>query len=89
MEGRAREKLQSARFQEYLENFNTQAVYKRLGFIIDQLDLFLELQSFITGKITSSYTPLDPSIQKQGRYSSKWGIIDNIDFRTSLDAIKT
>lgn len=86
---KCRKKLHSAKFQDYLENYNTQVVYKRVGFIIDQLGLFSELQSFITGKITSSFTPLDPSLQKQGHYSSKWGVIDNIDFKTVLDSIKT
>lgn len=86
---KSKEKLQTTKFQEYLEKFNTQAVYKRLGFIVNQLGLFPDLQDFIYGKITSSYAPLDPSLPKQGNYSSKWGIIDNIDFKTALDSIKT
>lgn len=86
---KSREKLQSARFQEYLEKFNIQVVYKRLGFIVNELGLFQELQDFITGKITSSFAPLDPSLDKHGNYNSKWGIIDNIDFKTVLESIKT
>ena len=86
---KSREKLQPARFQEYLEKFDTQAVYKRIGFIIHQLGLFPELQDFIIGKITSSYTPLDPTLDKHGRYDSRWGIIDNLDIKTVLDSIKT
>ncbi len=86
---KSREKLQPTRFQEYLEKFNTQVVYKRLGFIINELGLFSELQDFITGKISSSYAPLDPSLDKHGNYNSKWGIIDNIDFKTIIDSIKT
>lgn len=86
---KSRDKLQPDKFHDYLEKFNTQAVYKRLGFIIDRLNLFPELQNFITGKISSSYTPLDPSLPKQGNYSSKWSIIDNTDFKTALDSIKT
>lgn len=86
---KSREKIQPIRFQEYLEKFNTQAVYKRLGFIINELGLFQELQDYITGKITSSYTPLDSSLDKHGSYNSRWGIIDNMDFKTVLDSIKT
>jgi len=77
---KSREKLQPTRFQEYLKTFNTQVVYKRLGFIIGTLELYPELQEFITGKISSSYVPLDPSLDKHGSYNSKWGIIDNIGF---------
>lgn len=86
---KSKEKLQPTRFQDYLEKFNTQVVYKRLGFIISTLELYPELQKFIAGKISSSYAPLDPSLDKHGHYNSKWGIIDNIDFKTVLDSIKT
>jgi predicted transcriptional regulator of viral defense system len=86
---KCREKLQPTKFQEYLVKFDSQAVYKRLGFIFNELDLFQELQGFISEKISSSYTPLDPSLTKHGNYSSKWGIIDNIDFEIVLDFIKT
>lgn len=81
--------IQPDRVQDYIEKFNTQAVYKRLGFIIAQLGLFPGLQDFITEKITSSYTPLDPSLDKHGNYNSQWKVIDNIDFKTVLDSIKT
>lgn len=86
---KCREKLQQAKLQDYLEKLNAQVVYKRLGFIIDNLDLLPELQRFITRSISSSYAPLDPSLNKHGNYISKWRIIDNIDFKTVLDSIKT
>ena len=86
---KSREKIQTDKFKDYLEKFNTQVVYRRLGFIIGELELFPELQNFISGKITSSYSPLDPSLEKKGYYSSKWGIIDNTDFINILDSIKT
>lgn len=86
---KSREKLQPTKFQEYLHELNTQVVYKRLGFIIGTLELFPNLQNYIAAKISSSYAPLDPSLDKHGNYNSKWGIIDNIDFKTVLDSIKT
>jgi predicted transcriptional regulator of viral defense system len=86
---KSREKLQPVKFQEYLEKFDTQSVYKRLGFIIDSLELFPELQSFIAGKISPSCAPLDSSTDKHGNYSKKWNILDNIEFTTVLDSIKT
>ena len=86
---KSREKLQPAKFQEYLEIFNSQAIYKRFGYIIGALKLYPELQKFIAGKISSSFAPLDPSLDKHGHYNSKWGIIDNIDFKTVIGSIKT
>jgi predicted transcriptional regulator of viral defense system len=86
---KSRENLQPARFQEYLVKYDTEAVYKRLGYILDLLELFPEVQSFIKGRITTSYTPLDPTVDKHGHYSAKWGIIDNIDFKNSLASLRT
>lgn len=86
---KSRQKLNPIKLQNYLLRFDTQAVYKRLGFIISILDLFPELQDYIFGKITSTYTPLDPTHDKHGNYNSKWGIIDNVDYKSILDSIKT
>lgn len=83
------ERMQPDRLLEYLVSFNKQAVYKRFGFVINQLDLFPDLQADITEKITPSYVPLEPSLKKQGHYISKWGIIDNIDFNTVLNYLNT
>lgn len=86
---KSREKLKPSKFRDYLEKFSTQAVCKRLGFIIDQLGLFPELQNFISGNITPSYAPLDPSATKSGYHHSQWGIIDNMNFKTALKSIET
>lgn len=84
-----RKKLQPEKFQDYLEKFNSQVVFKRLGFILDQLMLFPELQNFISGTISTSFAPLEPSLHMQGNFSSRWRIVDNIDFTTVIDSIKT
>ena len=86
---KSRDKLQPAKFQEYLIKFNTQAVYKRFGFIIDQIGLFPELQDFISGNINPSYAPLTPSATKYGHHHSKWGIIDNMNFKAALKSLET
>ncbi|MEZ5035502.1 MAG: type IV toxin-antitoxin system AbiEi family antitoxin [Chitinophagaceae bacterium] len=86
---KSRKKLQSAKFQKYLAKFNTQVVYKRLGFIINQLGLLYELQDFISENISTSYAPLDPSATKYGHHYSQWGIIDNMNFKNVLKSIET
>jgi predicted transcriptional regulator of viral defense system len=86
---KSRTKLQPEKFEDYLKKINSQSVYKRLGFILDELGIYPELQAFISGKIAASYIPLDPSLEKRGYYRAKWRIIDNIDFETSLDSIIT
>jgi predicted transcriptional regulator of viral defense system len=86
---KCREKINPERVQEYLEKFNVQAVNKRLGFMLEQLGLFPELRNYIAGKITSSYTPMDPSLPKKGNHYSRWKLIDNIDFRIVRHSLNT
>ena len=86
---KSRERLQQEKFKEYLGLYDTQVVYKRLGFILDKLGLFHDLQGFIAAKVTSSYSLLAPSPRNHGHYSSKWGIVENIDFQSVIDSIKT
>ncbi len=86
---KCRDKLQSYKFMQYLERFDTQSVYKRLGYIIESLNLYPDLQNFIAEKLSPSYTTLDTSISKEGKYNVKWKVIDNVDFNTVLDAIET
>lgn len=86
---KCRENLQPSKFIDYLEKYDTQAIYKRLGFVVEHLNLFPDLQNFIIGKISSSYSALDPSLSKYGRHYSKWGIIDNISLKEALNSIKT
>ncbi len=86
---KSRNKIEPDRFLEYLDKYDTQAIYKRLGFIVDQLELFPELLNFIAKKITTSFAALDPILPKKGRYHSLWKIIDNIDFNDAINAIRT
>lgn len=86
---KCRNRLQPNKMEEYLFRYDTQSVYKRLGFILYNLELFPGLQSFISGRISPSYTLLDSSIPKQGKHYAKWKIIDNTDFKTILNAIRT
>jgi predicted transcriptional regulator of viral defense system len=86
---KGREKFKAVKFLDYLEKYDKQVVYKRLGFIINRLGLFPDLQDLISRKISLSYAPLDPSFPKQGNYCSKWGIIENFDFKTAINSVKT
>lgn len=75
--------------QKYLEQFNAQVVYKRLGFLSDKLGLFETLRNFISEKITDTYATLDPSLSRKGTHYSQWKIIDNIDIHSALQSIQT
>lgn len=86
---KCRTQLDVKRMEEYLIRFDTQVVFKRLGFISEQLGIFEGLRNFILEKITAAYAPLDPSLPKKGSHHSKWKIIDNIEIDSVIKSIQT
>lgn len=82
-------KLDQEKLLNYLKRFNSQAVNKRLGFILQNIDELKELRNEIAHGITSSYTILDPSIPGTGKHYSQWKIIDNIDISQALKSVGT
>ncbi|MDR3611214.1 MAG: hypothetical protein P4L27_11670, partial [Ignavibacteriaceae bacterium] len=85
----SRGKLNISKMLVYLEKFNAQAVYKRLGFLLQHLDLLQELRAEIQSKLTNSYILLDPSLPKNGKHYSQWSIIDNIGIDSAIKSILT
>lgn len=86
---KSRDKIKTDRIIEYLERFDAQVVYKRLGFLLQHLDILKELRMEIQSRLTSSYTLLDPSLTKKGKHYSGWKIVDNIDIKSTLKSIET
>jgi predicted transcriptional regulator of viral defense system len=86
---RGREKINSDKVIKYLEKFNAQVVYKRLGFILKQLDILQAITDEIRFKLSNAYTLLNPSLPKEGKHYSEWRIIDNIDIKSALKSLKT
>jgi len=86
---KSREKIKPDRVIEYLERYNAQVVYKRLGFLLQHLDILNELRTEIHSKLTSSYSLLEPSLTKKGKHYSVWKMVDNIDIKSALKSIKT
>jgi predicted transcriptional regulator of viral defense system len=86
---KSKEKIKSDRMIEYLERFDAQVVYKRLGFLLHHLDILKEFKTEIHPKLTTSYTLLDPSLIKKGKHYSDWKIVDNIDIKSVMKSVET
>ncbi len=86
---KSREKIKSDRLITYLERFDAQVVYKRLGFLLNQLDILQPVTSEIKSRLSSSYALLDPALSPKGKYHSQWKIIDNIDVKSVLESLGT
>jgi len=85
----SREKIKYDKLFEYSIKFKSQAVIKRLGFLLDTL----EIETYIIKKLqqekTLSYVLLDTELPKSGHLISRWSIQQNLETETIKSAIYT
>lgn len=74
---------------EYATKFDSQAVIKRLGFLLETLDINAEILGDLHKIKTASYTVLDTELPKTGRRNSRWSIQQNLETETIKSAIFT
>lgn len=86
---KSREKINIEKMLMYLDKFNAQVVYKRLGFLLQNLDILPILTKEIQSKLSTSYASLDPSLPKDGKHNSEWKIVDNVGIEFALKSIWT
>ncbi len=88
---KAKANLNTDKLLEYATLFGSLAAIRRLGFLLEILDIQLpimaELQKMV--KHSNTYVPLDTALPKEGRSQSRWGIIQNIDISSIQTAIFT
>jgi predicted transcriptional regulator of viral defense system len=80
-------KLNYEKMLEYAKRFDSQAVIKRLGFLLE----LLEIKNTTTDKLqklrTNSFVLLEPSYPKEGKSNFRWAIIQNIDTESIISPI--
>ena len=74
---------------DYIKKFNSQAVIKRLGFLLDILQIETEIKDDLQYLKTDSIVLLDTELPKSGKVISKWSIRKNIDIETITSGIYT
>jgi predicted transcriptional regulator of viral defense system len=74
---------------EYAVKFNSQAVIKRLGFLLDLLEIENEIIERLQILRTKSYVLLDTELPKTGKMVSRWSIQQNLETETIKSAIIT
>jgi len=74
---------------EYAKDFNSQAVIKRLGFLLDTLDIKTTIVDHLQKLKTKSIVLLDTELPKSGKTTTKWSIQQNIETETIKEAIYT
>ncbi|MDP2364617.1 MAG: transcriptional regulator [Ignavibacteria bacterium] len=86
---KSKDKIKSEKMMMYLEKFDAQVVYKRLGFILKHLEILTPLIEEIQSKLSNSYTLLDPALPKDGKHYSEWKLLDNVGIESALKSIRT
>ncbi len=86
---RIRDKINQEKMLSYINLINSQAVIKRLGFILHHLGILETLKKEIKSKLSNSYAYLDPSLPKKGKHTSEWKIIDNSNIESVIKSIET
>lgn len=85
----SRERIKFNVLLEYAIRFNSQAVVKRLGFILEILKINTNIIEDLQKLKTSSVVLLDTELPKIGKIKTKWSIQQNIELETIKTAIYT
>lgn len=84
-----KEKLDFKKLLEYTIKFNSQAVVKRLGYILELFEIETEIIQELQKLKTASYVVLDTELPKTGKRNSRWSIQQNLDKETIKSAMFT
>lgn len=86
---KSKDKIDYPNLLQYAKQFNSQAVIKRLGFLLE----LLEIKHPVIGEFkklkTNSFVLLEPSYPKVGKTISRWSIQQNLDNDSILSPIFT
>lgn len=85
----SRDKIKFGRLLDYAIKFGSQAVVKRLGFLLETLGTGREIIDELQKIKTASYTLLDTELPKAGKRTSRWSIQQNLETETIKSAIYT
>lgn len=84
-----KEKLNYSKLLEYAVKFNSQAVIKRLGYILELFEIEIDIIQELQKMKTASYVVLDTELPKTGKRNSRWSIQQNLDIETIKSAMFT
>jgi len=85
----SKDKINFNKLFGYAVRFNSQAVIKRLGFLLDTLEIDDEIIESLYKLKTRSYIILDTELPKTGKMINRWSIQQNIETETIKSAINT
>jgi len=85
----SKDKIKFDKLLEYTERFKSQAVIKRLGFLLETLEMKTDIINKLFKSKTASYVLLDTELPKSGKMISRWSIQQNLETETIISSIYT
>ncbi len=85
----SKDKLRFDVLFDYVKKFKSQAVIKRLGFLLELLEIDTNIVKKLQKVKTASYVVLDTELPKCGKMISRWSIQQNLETDTIKAAIVT
>jgi predicted transcriptional regulator of viral defense system len=85
----ARATIDFEKLLDYCKRFDSQAVIKRLGFLLELLKIGEPIIEKLQDIKTDSYILLDTEMEKDGKSLSRWSIRQNIDAETIENELLT
>ncbi len=80
----AKEKVSIERIVSYAERMGNAAIVKRLGYLVESLNINVDskILSTMKGMISPGMAALDPTRPRKGTYSTRWNLLLNISKET-------
>ena len=85
----SKNKINYDKLLEYTLRFKSQAVIKRLGFLLETLEIETGIIKQLRKSKTASYVLFDTELPKSGKMMSRWSIRQNLETETIKSAIYT
>jgi len=82
-----KDKIDYSKIFQYAKRFDSQAVIKRLGFLLELLEIKNSMIDELQKLRTNSIVLLEPSYPKEGKTISRWAIQQNIDTESIISPI--
>ena len=76
---KSKDKIDYQKLYHYCERFKTQSVIKRLGFLLELLEINNPISGSLQRIKSDSYILLEPSYEKKGKSISKWNVLQNME----------
>jgi predicted transcriptional regulator of viral defense system len=85
----SKDKIKFDRLLKYVNQFQSQAVIKRLGFLLELFQIKTNITESLQQMKTDSYVLLDTELPRSGKMLNRWSIQQNVETETIMSSIYT